>query len=102
MKNKSVDVVLVGAGTRIEIWSLEKWEAMEQNVDMDEITAAANEHGIFTSLDPHPGHGYPVRRRKGHFGKYILVLGSYRKYMMPSTSIIMTAAMPVFLGSPFN
>ena len=28
---------------------------------MDEIVAAANEHGIFTSLDPHPGHGVVVR-----------------------------------------
>ena len=28
---------------------------------MDEIAAAANEHGIFTSLDPHPGHGVVVR-----------------------------------------
>ena len=40
------DVVLVGVGNRIEIWSLEKWEAMEQNVDMDEITAAMADFGL--------------------------------------------------------
>lgn len=28
---------------------------------MDEITAEANKKGIFTSLDPHPGHGVVVR-----------------------------------------
>lgn len=28
---------------------------------MDEIVAAASERGIFTSLDPHPGHGVVVR-----------------------------------------
>ena len=33
---------------------------LTQNM-MDEITAAANEQGIFTSLDPHPGHGVVVR-----------------------------------------
>ncbi len=40
------DVVLVGVGNRIEIWSLEKWEEMEQNVDMDEITAAMADFGL--------------------------------------------------------
>lgn len=34
------DVVLVGVGSRIEIWSREKWEAVSAEADMDDITAA--------------------------------------------------------------
>lgn len=40
------DVVLVGVGKRIEIWSMEKWAAMEEDVDMDEITAAMADFGL--------------------------------------------------------
>ena len=31
------DVVLVGVGSRIEIWSLENWENMDADSDMDDI-----------------------------------------------------------------
>ena len=34
------DVVLVGVGSRIEIWSREKWDAVSAETDMDDITAA--------------------------------------------------------------
>lgn len=34
---------------------------LTQNM-MDEIVAAASEKGVFTSLDPHPGHGVVVRK----------------------------------------
>lgn len=34
------DVVLVGVGTRIEIWDTEKWNAACDGVDMDSITEA--------------------------------------------------------------
>lgn len=34
------DVVLVGVGTRIEIWNKEKWEADCSEIDMDTITAS--------------------------------------------------------------
>lgn len=40
------DVVLVGVGKRIEIWSMEKWAEMEADVDMDEITAAMADFGL--------------------------------------------------------
>lgn len=34
------DVVLVGVGTRIEIWSKEKWDEVNAGVDIDDITEA--------------------------------------------------------------
>ena len=34
------DVVLVGVGSRVEIWSKEKWDGISENVDMDDITSA--------------------------------------------------------------
>lgn len=40
------DVVLVGVGNRIEIWSLEKWEAMDPDKDMDDIAAAMESLGL--------------------------------------------------------
>ena len=40
------DVVLVGMGKRIEIWSAEKWAAMEEGVDMNAITEAMADLGL--------------------------------------------------------
>ena len=40
------DVVLVGVGTRIEIWSQERWEAMDPDKDMDEIAAEMESLGL--------------------------------------------------------
>lgn len=40
------DVVLVGVGSRIEIWSKDKWEAMNEDDDMDNITAAMESLGL--------------------------------------------------------
>ena len=40
------DVVLVGVGSRVEIWSKDKWEAMNSDADMDEITAAMEGLGL--------------------------------------------------------
>lgn len=40
------DVVLVGVGSRIEIWSKEKWESMNMDTDMDDITAAMEGLGL--------------------------------------------------------
>lgn len=40
------DVVLVGVGSRIEIWSLEKWESMDSDNDMDDIAAAMEGLGL--------------------------------------------------------
>ncbi len=40
------DVVLVGVGSRIEIWSREKYEDVSEDVDMDDITAAMGELGL--------------------------------------------------------
>ena len=40
------DVVLVGVGNRIEIWSLERWEAMDPDKDMDDIAAAMESLGL--------------------------------------------------------
>ena len=40
------DVVLVGAGTRIEIWSLERWESMNPDKDMDDIAAGIENLGM--------------------------------------------------------
>ena len=40
------DVVLVGVGSRIEIWSKEKWEPITEDVDMDDIMSAMEEMGF--------------------------------------------------------
>ncbi len=41
------DVVLVGAGTRIEIWSLERWESMNpDDKDMDDIAEGIESLGL--------------------------------------------------------
>jgi MraZ protein len=40
------DVVLVGMGKRIEIWSAEQWTAMEEGVDMNAITEAMADLGL--------------------------------------------------------
>ena len=34
------DVVLVGVGSRIEIWDSEKWEEEYSRIDMEQITEA--------------------------------------------------------------
>jgi MraZ protein len=40
------DVMLVGVGSRIEIWSKAKWENVNANADMDEITAGMEGLGL--------------------------------------------------------
>lgn len=40
------DVVLVGVGSRIEIWSREKYEHLGEETDMDSITAAMESLGL--------------------------------------------------------
>lgn len=40
------DVVLVGVGDRVEIWSKENWDAANEAVDMDEIAAAMEALGL--------------------------------------------------------
>lgn len=40
------DVVLVGVGSRIEIWSKERWDVISEDDDMDGITAAMEELGL--------------------------------------------------------
>ena len=40
------DVVLVGVGSRVEIWSKDKWDAMNADEDMDDITAAMEGLGL--------------------------------------------------------
>lgn len=40
------DVVLVGVGSRIEIWSRQRWEAVNADVDMDDITASMESLGL--------------------------------------------------------
>ena len=40
------DVVLVGVGSRAEIWSKDKWENMNSDADMDEITSAMEGLGL--------------------------------------------------------
>ena len=40
------DVVLVGVGSRIEIWSREKWEDINSDTDMDDIAAAMEGLGL--------------------------------------------------------
>lgn len=40
------DVVLVGVGSRIEIWSKEQWEDMNSDVDMDDISSSMESLGL--------------------------------------------------------
>ena len=40
------EVVLVGVGSRIEIWSRDKWEAVNADENMDDITAAMESLGL--------------------------------------------------------
>lgn len=40
------DVVLVGVGSRIEIWSRENWENMDADSDMDDIAATMESLGL--------------------------------------------------------
>lgn len=40
------DVVLVGVGSRIEIWSKEKWESMSEDENMDDIASAMEALGL--------------------------------------------------------
>lgn len=40
------DVVLVGVGSRIEIWSKEKWDAINEDDNMDAITSAMESLGL--------------------------------------------------------
>lgn len=40
------EVVLVGVGSRIEIWSKEKWENISTDTDMDDITSAMEGLGL--------------------------------------------------------
>ncbi|MCI9073852.1 MAG: division/cell wall cluster transcriptional repressor MraZ [Lachnospiraceae bacterium] len=40
------DVVLVGVGSRIEIWSRENWDNMDADSDMDDIAAAMEGLGL--------------------------------------------------------
>jgi len=40
------DVVLVGVGSRVEIWSKEKWDTMSADEDMDNITAVMADLGL--------------------------------------------------------
>lgn len=40
------DVVLVGVGSRIEIWSKDKWENLNTDYNMDDITATMESLGL--------------------------------------------------------
>lgn len=40
------DVVLLGAASRVEIWSKEKWDAAEENIDIDDIASHMQELGM--------------------------------------------------------
>jgi len=40
------DVVLVGVGKRIEIWSKEKWDDVSTDLDMDDIAASMEGYGL--------------------------------------------------------
>ena len=40
------EFVLVGVGSRVEIWSKDKWENMNSDTDMDEITSAMEGLGL--------------------------------------------------------
>lgn len=40
------DVVLVGVGSRIEIWSLKNWENMDADSDMDDIAGTMESLGL--------------------------------------------------------
>lgn len=40
------DVVLAGVGSRIEIWSKDGWDGINEDVDIDQITATMEELGL--------------------------------------------------------
>lgn len=40
------DVVLSGMGSRIEVWSLEKWNEVNSQVDIDEISEGIGDMGL--------------------------------------------------------
>ena len=40
------DVVLSGMGSRIEVWSLEKWNEVNGEVDIDEISEGIGDMGL--------------------------------------------------------
>lgn len=40
------DVVLSGMGSRIEVWSLEKWNEVNGDVDIDEISEGMDDMGL--------------------------------------------------------
>lgn len=40
------DVVLSGMGSRIEVWSLEKWNEVNNQVDIDEISEGVGDMGL--------------------------------------------------------
>ncbi len=40
------DVVLSGMGSRIEVWSLEKWNEVNSQVDIDEISEGVGDMGL--------------------------------------------------------
>lgn len=40
------DVVLVGVGSRIEIWSKDNWDVMNSDNDMDSVTSAMESLGL--------------------------------------------------------
>ena len=40
------DVVLSGMGSRIEVWSLEKWNEVNSQVDIDEISEGMGDMGL--------------------------------------------------------
>ena len=40
------DVVLSGMGSRIEVWSLEKWNEVNGQVDIDEISEGIGDMGL--------------------------------------------------------
>lgn len=40
------DVVLSGMGSRIEVWSLDKWNEVNSQVDIDEISEGAGDMGL--------------------------------------------------------
>ena len=40
------DVVLVGVMSKIEIWSKERWDAIDDDADMDEIAEHMAEFGL--------------------------------------------------------
>ena len=40
------NVVFIGAGSRVEIWAEEKWDAMDDDDDFDSCVAALGKFGV--------------------------------------------------------